>query len=98
MENACSFSITGQGPPLFLIHGIGASRQTWHKAIPALTAHFTVVTYDLCGHGTSPLPVSRLTLDSLVEDLEWVRQESGFPQAHFAGHSLGGMIGQAYAL
>ncbi len=98
MENACSFSITGQGPPLFLIHGIGASRQTWHKAIPALTVHFTVVTYDLCGHGTSPLPVSRLTLDSLVEDLEWVRQESGFPQAHFAGHSLGGMIGPAYAL
>lgn len=98
MKNACSFSITGQGPPLFLIHGIGASHQTWHKAIPALTAHFTVVTYDLCGHGTSPLPVSRLTLDSLVEDLEWVRQESGFPQAHFAGHSLGGMIGPAYAL
>ncbi|HJP07139.1 MAG: alpha/beta hydrolase [Acidiferrobacteraceae bacterium] len=97
-EGTCSFSITGQGPPLFLIHGIGASRQTWDKAMPALAAHFTVVTYDLRGHGQSPLPVNRLTLDRLVEDLEQVRRQSGFEQAHFAGHSLGGMIGPAYAL
>jgi pimeloyl-ACP methyl ester carboxylesterase len=95
---ACSFSITGQGPPLFLIHGIGASRQTWHKALPSLAAHFTVVTYDLRGHGESPLPDGDFVLDDLVEDLEEMRQRSGFEQAHFAGHSLGGMIGPAYAL
>ena len=92
---ACSFSITGQGPALFLIHGIGASRQTWHKALPSLAAHFTVVTYDLRGHGESPLPDGDFVLDDLVEDLEKVRQRSGFEQADFAGHSLGGMIGPA---
>ena len=81
---ACSFSMTGQGPALFLIHGIGASRQTWHKALPSLAAHFTVVTYDLRGHGESPLPDSDFVLDDLVEDLEKVRQHSGFEQAHFA--------------
>ena len=94
---ACSFSITGQGPALFLIHGIGASRQTWHKALPSLAAHFTVVTYDLRGHGESPLPDGEFVLDDLVEDLEKVRQRSGFEQAHFAGHSLGPAGNQTYA-
>ena len=31
------------------------------------------------------------------EDLETLRAELGIERAHFAGHSLGGMIGPAYA-
>ncbi|WP_170335954.1 alpha/beta fold hydrolase [Ruegeria arenilitoris] len=94
----CEFSVQGDGPPLFLIHGIGAARNTWAKALPILTDHFTVVTYDLRGHGTSPLPEDPFGLDELVADLERVREKTGFECAHFAGHSLGGMIGPAYAL
>ena len=37
------------------------------------------------------------TLDDLVEDLEALRAELGIERAHFMGHSLGGMIGPAYA-
>lgn len=94
----CAYSVQGDGPPLFLIHGIGAARNTWAKALPLLTRHFTVVTYDLRGHGASPLPQGPFGLDELVADLERVRQRTGFDSAHFAGHSLGGMIGPAYAL
>ena len=36
-------------------------------------------------------------MDELVNDLELVRQRSRIDKAHFAGHSLGGMIGPAYA-
>ena len=93
----CAFSIEGDGPPLFLIHGIGAARNTWRRALPVLTPHFTVVTYDLRGHGASPMPSERFGLEELVADLERVRERTGFEQAHFAGHSLGGMIGPAYA-
>ena len=93
----CAFSVQGEGPPLFLIHGIGAARDTWAKLTPILTPSFTVVTYDLRGHGESPLPDREFGLDDLVEDLEYIRQETGFEKAHFAGHSLGGMIGPAYA-
>lgn len=93
----CAFSIEGDGPPLFLIHGIGAARNTWRRALPVLTPHFTVVTYDLRGHGASPMPSERFGLEELVADLERVRERTGFEQAHFAGHSLGGMIGPTYA-
>lgn len=94
----CEYTIQGDGPPLFLIHGIGAARNTWARALPVLTPHFTVVTYDLRGHGASPMPSGEFGLDELVADLERVRERTGYETAHFAGHSLGGMIGPAYAL
>ena len=93
----CAYSIDGSGPPLFLIHGIGAARDTWRFMLPILSERFTVVTYDLRGHGTSPKPSGPFGLEELVADLERVRERTGFERAHFAGHSLGGMIGPAYA-
>ena len=93
----CHFSQDGSGPPLLLIHGIGAARDAWRLVGPKLTEHFTVITYDLRGHGASPLPEGEFGLDELVADLERLRERTGFQQAHFAGHSLGGMIGPAYA-
>jgi len=93
----CEYSIEGNGPPLILIHGIGAARDAWRFLLPTLVEHFTVVTYDLRGHGTSPLPDGEFGLSHLVADLDRVRERCGFEKAHFAGHSLGGMIGPAYA-
>lgn len=93
----CEYSIEGDGPPLFLIHGIGAARDTWRFMTGQLGEHFTVVSYDLRGHGASPMPDGEFGLDELVADLERVRERTGIERAHFAGHSLGGMIGPAYA-
>ena len=93
----CAYSVDGEGPPLVLIHGIGAARDAWARLMPVLAPRFTVVTYDLRGHGESPLPDGGFGLDELVADLELVRARTGFGRAHFAGHSLGGMIGPAYA-
>ena len=94
----CSYSIEGTGPALFLIHGIGARRATFAGLIGALKDRFTCISYDLRGHGESPIPEGRFGLDDLVDDLEALRARLGIEQAHFAGHSLGGMIGPAYAL
>lgn len=94
----CHFSRHGSGPPLFLIHGIGADESAWRFMLPALQKRFTVIIYDLRGHGKSPMPTGEFGLDDLVDDLERVRESCGIEKAHFAGHSLGGMIGPAYAL
>jgi 3-oxoadipate enol-lactonase len=92
-----AYSVEGVGPPLILIHGIGASRHSWDGLIQHLRSDFRCVSYDLRGHGRSPLPTPPYTLDDLVEDLEALRRELHIEKAHFAGHSLGGMIGPAYA-
>ncbi len=93
-----AFSVEGEGEPLFLIHGIGASRASFAGLVPHLKPEFRCISYDLRGHGASPTPKPPYTLDDLVEDLEALRKELGIEKAHFAGHSLGGMIGPAYAL
>lgn len=92
-----AFSVEGEGRPLFLIHGIGASRASFAGLVPHLKGEFRCISYDLRGHGASPVPKPPYTLDDLVEDLEALRKELGIEKAHFAGHSLGGMIGPAYA-
>ena len=94
----CSYSIEGKGPALFLIHGIGAARDAWRFVLPELIKKFTVITYDLRGHGSSPVSKDDFNLEDLVEDLELLRHSTGFRSAFFAGHSLGGMIAPAYAL
>jgi pimeloyl-ACP methyl ester carboxylesterase len=99
MSNAvdCHFSQTGDGPGLFLIHGIGAAEDAWRFIVPKLTKNFTVITYDLRGHGKSPVTNYNFTLDDLIDDLEKIREKTKIEKAHFMGHSLGGMIAPAYA-
>ena len=95
MESACD--IAGRGPPLILIHGIGARRATFAALVKGLQDRFTCISYDLRGHGDSPLPAGRFGLEDLVDDLEALRDRLGVERVHLAGHSLGGMIGPAYA-
>lgn len=93
----CAYTIEGQGPALFLIHGIGARKTAFAKLVEGLKDRFTCICHDLRGHGDSPLPDGRFGLEELVDDLEALRAKLGIERAHFAGHSLGGMIGPAYA-
>ncbi|HJM73359.1 MAG: alpha/beta fold hydrolase [Acidimicrobiales bacterium] len=93
-----SYTVSGNGPPLYMVHGIGSRRETWDGLLPELEEHFTCVRYDLRGHGESPIPPVPYTLDDLVDDLEALRQRLGHDRIHVIGHSLGGQVGPAYAL
>ncbi|MDH3389745.1 MAG: alpha/beta hydrolase [Gammaproteobacteria bacterium] len=92
-----SYRVEGQGPALYLVHGIGARKTTWDALIAGLSDRFTCISYDLRGHGGSPMPPTPYSLDDLVDDLEALRAKLGHEKIHVAGHSLGGMIGPAYA-
>lgn len=93
----CAYTVDGSGPPLVLIHGIGSRRQTWNEIVQILKDEYTCITYDLRGHGDSPTSSDEFGLSELVEDLELLRATLGYSEWHIAGHSLGGMIGPAYA-
>jgi 3-oxoadipate enol-lactonase len=92
-----SYRVEGSGPALYMVHGIGARKTAWDALIEDLKNHFTCVSYDLRGHGESPVPPTPYSLDELVEDLEALRLKLGHEHIHIIGHSLGGMIGPAYA-
>ena len=71
-----SYSISGSGPAIIFIHGIGARKSAWDKVILHLENNFTCVSYDLRGHGSSPKGELPYSLDVLVEDLEALRPVS----------------------
>lgn len=92
-----AYRVEGGGPPLYMVHGIGSRAVMWDSIIPALKDKFTCVSFDLRGHGASPVPAVPYSLAQLVEDVEALRARLGHEQIHVIGHSLGGMIGPAYA-
>ena len=73
----CNYSVTGSGPAIFFTHGVGGAEDAWRFIAPKLKDKFTVVTYDLRGHGKSPVSNKDFNLDDLVLDLERVRERTG---------------------
>ncbi len=95
---AINYRVEGSGFPVFLIHGIGASLETWDGLVALLAKDCCCIRYDLRGHGkTRKDPNGDYSLDALVDDLEQLRQHLGLDQAGFVGHSLGAMIAARYA-
>jgi pimeloyl-ACP methyl ester carboxylesterase len=84
----------GDGPPLVLMHGAGASQGSLDRVVSHLLPSYRVVTFDFRGHGGSD-HVAWTFADS-VHDLEAViaAYELGSPAV--GGHSLGGMVAALY--
>lgn len=92
-----AYSIAGEGPPVLLVHGVGARGQVWNKVVEHLAPHYRCVSYDLRGHGGSDGADQPFGLDEFVADLEALRAQLDIDKVHIVGHSLGGMIAPAYA-
>ena len=78
------------------LHGIGLTRHMW-EAVAALADRFTLVSYDLPGHGETDPPDHAYEIDDLSEQLAAVLTASGIARAHLVGSSLGGMVAQHFA-
>ncbi|HUQ69546.1 MAG TPA: alpha/beta hydrolase [Planctomycetaceae bacterium] len=89
----------GQGPDLFLLHGLSGNLATWHlRIVPLLQEHFRVTTYDLRGHGRSSMPPSGYTTGDMAGDLNALMDALGIARAAFVGHSFGADIVLHFAL
>lgn len=86
------YIVDGNGPPLLLIHGVGARLDNWDGAAAVLARNFKVVRYDLRGHGQSSKVPGPYSLDLFADDAAALLDHLGIARAHIAGHSLGGMI------
>ncbi|HUB04843.1 MAG TPA: alpha/beta hydrolase [Solirubrobacteraceae bacterium] len=89
---------TGQGPPLVLLHGVGASRAVWRRVTPALAEGRHVIAPDLPGFGESAPAGSGFDLDTAAEALaEPLAERAGGP-FDLLGNSLGGAVAFRLAL
>ena len=94
--NAISLQQRGSGPALVLLHCLGVDHHFWHFA-NALTDDFTLVSYDLPGHGRTAVPDGPYTIEDLSAQLGELLARHKIARAHVAGISLGGLIAQHFA-
>ena len=85
-------------PTVILIHGLGGTLNIWDPIVSVLEHRFSVLRYDLRGHGQSDVPAGDWSLEDFVSDLESIFNNESVPYAHLVGFSLGGLIVQQFAL
>ena len=90
--------VMGSGPWVTLSHSLGADLTMWAPQLQFLASRFTVLAYDIRGHGASSVPPGPYTLEQLADDAHALLRHLKVQRTHWVGLSLGGMIGQVLAL
>jgi 3-oxoadipate enol-lactonase len=93
-----NYVVEGEGPWLTFSHSLACNLHMWDEEAKRLSKRYTVLRYDTRGHGRSGAPAGGYTLELLADDLHGLLQSLGVKSTHFVGLSMGGMIGQTYAL
>jgi 3-oxoadipate enol-lactonase len=88
----------GPGEAVVLVHAIGCDHRMWDALAHDLAPGHRVIRVDLRGHGASPVPPRPYSLEALADDVAALLDRLGIGKAHWVGLSLGGMIGQAFAI
>ena len=85
-------------PVLLLGPSLGTSREMWSGPAATLSGDFRVISYDLLGHGTSDAPDGPYDLGLLGRSVLALLDGLGVASSHYAGVSLGGMVGMWLAV
>ncbi len=93
-----NYEVAGNGPWVTLSHSLACDLHMWDEQMTALSAKYKVLRYDTRGHGKSEAPAGAYTLDELAADVHGLLGALGIKRTHWAGLSMGGMIGQTFAL
>lgn len=98
------FDGPGDAPVVVLGPSLGTTLGLWEPQLPALTAKWRVLRFDLPGHGGSPAPEgaaggpSGLTMEDLAAEVLALLDLHGLDRVAYAGVSIGGAIGTTLAL
>ena len=92
------YALEGDGPVVTLSHSLGCNLSMWDDQARALKGRYRVLRFDTRGHGQTGAPPGAYTLDQMADDLCGLLTGLGITETHFVGLSMGGMIGQVFAL
>ena len=92
------YEVSGRGPPLFLVPGLGGVGAYWRPQLAEFGKHFTVIVHDHRGTGRSTRSRIDYSVDQMTDDLVALMDHLDIEAADIVGHSTGGAIGQTLAL
>ena len=79
-------------------HALGCDLSMWDALANQLAADCRVITYDQRGHGSSDAPPGPYTMAELADDAARLLRELDSGPVLWIGLSMGGMVGQEFAL
>lgn len=92
------YMIQGKGTPLIFIHPPVLSSVNFAYQLKELSKHFTVITFDIRGHGKSQPSAQTLTYSLIVEDMKEIMDHLNIEKAFVCGYSTGGSIALEFLL
>lgn len=92
------YLVAGDGPPVLLIHGLGASVVTWRDNVEPLSQRFRVYAIDLPGHGDTDKPDIDYTLETMLDYLRGFLDALGLGRVSLVGSSAAGAVAFYMAL
>ncbi|CAD5366324.1 AB hydrolase-1 domain-containing protein [Rubrivivax sp. A210] len=92
-----AFEVTGEGPPLLVLHGLFGSGNNWRSVARALASTHRVYCVDLRNHGASPW-ADTMGYAEMADDVRALIADQGLGRPAVVGHSMGGKTAMALAL
>ena len=82
--------------PIVFIHGVGLTKEIWSPQLDFFKNN-NVLTYDLLGHGKTPLEKTQLNFEDFTKQLINLINELEIKKVHLVGFSLGSLIARNFA-
>jgi aminoacrylate hydrolase len=92
------YEVSGAGPAVVFIPGLGGDGRFWAQVVRALPQHYTFIVTDHRGAGRSDRPEGPYSIGQIASDVIGILDQEKCGQAHFVGHSTGGAVVQTIAL
>ena len=95
--------VGGQGPALLLVHGHPQTSVIWHRIVPTLARHFTLVIADLRGYGDSSKPQGTADHGNyskrvMARDLLRLMEQLGHARFSVLAHDRGARVAHRLAM
>jgi len=82
--------------PIVFIHGVGLNHGIWKPQVDFFK-DYTTLTYDLLGHGKTPLSKAKVNFNDFSRQLLSLIDELKFKKIHLVGFSLGALVARDFA-
>lgn len=94
MQPRLAYNRVGSGPPLVLLHGLGATKLVWDPQLDGLALERDVVALDMPGFGESEPLGEEIppTAAAMAEEIAVFLGGLDIERPHVAGNSLGGWV------
>jgi pimeloyl-ACP methyl ester carboxylesterase len=90
------FNKKEQSIPIVFVHGVGLTYEIWQPQLDFFK-DYSNLSYDILGHGKSPLTKQNISFDDFSDQLIELINELKIEKIHLVGFSIGSLIARNFA-